>query len=69
MQTIEIKGTFGEARVFATDNEETALDETLDEAPFAYRGVEEIRAVVKDTVEIEEVLRPVYNFKAGNMEG
>ena len=43
--------------------------DTLDEAPFAYRGMEEIRAAVKDTVEIEEVLRPVYNFKAGNMEG
>ena len=42
--------------------------DTLDEAPFAYRGMEEIRAAVKDTAEIEEVLRPVYNFKAGNTE-
>ena len=69
MQTIEIKGTFGEARVFATDHAETALEDTLDEAPFAYRGMEEIREAVKDTAEIEKVLRPVYNFKAGNMEG
>lgn len=43
--------------------------DTLDEAPFAYRGMKEIREAVKDTAEIEKVLRPVYNFKAGNMEG
>lgn len=38
---------------------------TLDEAPFAYRGLEFIREAVKDTVEITEVLRPVFNYKAG----
>lgn len=38
---------------------------TLDEAPFAYRGLEFIREAVKDTVEITEILRPVYNFKGG----
>ena len=40
--------------------------ETLDEAPFAYRGIHEIRNAVADTVKIQEVLKPVYNFKAGN---
>ena len=39
--------------------------DTLDEAPFAYRGIEEILEAVKDTVEIKEILKPVYNYKAG----
>lgn len=39
--------------------------ETLDEAPFVYRGLEEIREAVKDTVKITEVLKPVYCYKAG----
>ena len=39
--------------------------DTLDEAPFAYRGMDEIRETINDTVEITNILRPVYNFKAG----
>ena len=39
--------------------------DTLDEAPFAYRGMEEIREAVRDSVEIKEMLKPVYNYKAG----
>lgn len=42
--------------------------ETLDEAPFAYRGLEEIAAVIGDTVTISKTIRPVYNFKAGAQE-
>ncbi|OUP80765.1 RNA-splicing ligase RtcB [Lachnoclostridium sp. An169] len=38
---------------------------TLDEAPFAYRGIDEILGAVKDTVEIRNILKPVYNYKAG----
>ena len=38
---------------------------TLDEAPFAYRSLEEIRSAAADAVSIEKILRPVYNFKAG----
>ena len=37
---------------------------TLDEAPFAYRGLEEIQDVIQETVRIEKVIRPIYNFKA-----
>lgn len=40
--------------------------ETLDEAPFAYRSLTELAERVRDTVEITEILRPVYNFKAGS---
>lgn len=39
---------------------------TLDEAPFAYRSLREIAEQIKDTVEITEIWKPVYNFKAGN---
>lgn len=38
---------------------------TLDEAPFAYRTMETIQSKIGDTVEINEIIRPVYNFKAG----
>ncbi len=43
--------------------------DTLDEAPFAYRRLDEIRRKIGDTAEIEAVLRPVYNFKAGKEKG
>ena len=42
--------------------------DTLDESPFAYRGLENIVEAIADTVEIEKILRPVYNFKAGSIE-
>ena len=38
--------------------------ETLDEAPFAYRDLDSIKSQIGDTVEIKEILKPVYNFKA-----
>lgn len=40
--------------------------DTLDEAPFAYRGIDEIASKISDTVEITDILKPVYNFKAGS---
>ena len=39
--------------------------DTLDEAPFAYRSMEEIREAIGLTVRIDRVIRPVYSFKAG----
>ena len=38
---------------------------TLDEAPVAYRGIDEIKDVISDSVEVKEIVKPVYNFKAG----
>lgn len=38
---------------------------TIDESPMAYKPIEEIMENVKDTVEIVDVIKPVYNFKAG----
>lgn len=43
--------------------------DTLDESPFAYRGLADIVEAIADTVEIEKILRPVYNFKAGSVRG
>ena len=39
--------------------------DTLDEAPFAYRTLDDIRDVIGETVWIDKILKPVYNFKAG----
>lgn len=38
---------------------------TLDECALAYKPMEEIIANIQDTVEILEIIKPVYNFKAG----
>lgn len=37
---------------------------TLDEAPQAYKPAQEIIRVIGDTVIIEDIVKPVYNFKA-----
>jgi RNA-splicing ligase RtcB len=39
--------------------------DTLDEAPMAYKPMESIVDNIKDTVEIKKILKPIYNFKAG----
>lgn len=38
--------------------------DTLDEAPMVYKPMDEIVENIKDTVEIEKIIKPVYNFKA-----
>ena len=38
--------------------------ETLDEAPMAYKSLEDIIDVVRDSVDIIEIMKSVYNFKA-----
>ena len=38
---------------------------TLDECPMAYKSMEDIADNIGDTVEINEVIKPIYNFKAG----
>jgi len=37
---------------------------TLDEAPFAYKPMDEIVANVGDTADIIKTIKPLYNFKA-----
>lgn len=44
----------------------TSVDaSTIDEAPQAYKPMEEIISQISDTVVIKERIRPIYNFKAG----
>lgn len=38
--------------------------ETIDEAPMVYKPMDEIVENIKDTVDILEIIKPVYNFKA-----
>ncbi|WP_330360291.1 RtcB family protein [Alkaliphilus oremlandii] len=38
---------------------------TLDECAFAYKPMDEIIENIQDTVEIVDIIRPIYNFKAG----
>ena len=40
--------------------------ETLDEAPFAYRDLDSIQDAIQETVAMEKIIKPIYNFKAGN---
>ncbi len=45
----------------------TSVNEaTLDEAPMAYKSLEEILPFVQETVDVVEILKPIYNFKAGS---
>ncbi len=43
----------------------TSISEgTLDEAPMAYKSLEDIIDVVAESVDVIEVMKPIYNFKA-----
>ena len=43
----------------------TSVNEaTLDEAPMAYKSLEDIIDVIKESVDVIEVVKPIYNFKA-----
>ena len=37
---------------------------TIDESPMAYKTMDEIIGNIKDTVEIVDIIKPIYNFKA-----
>ena len=39
-------------------------EETLDEAPMAYKSIDDILKHIDPTVEIIDVIRPIYNYKA-----
>lgn len=41
-------------------------EETLDEAPMAYKSLDDIIDVIKESVDVIEVLKPIYNFKASD---
>ncbi|MCD8206764.1 MAG: RtcB family protein, partial [Bacteroidales bacterium] len=43
---------------------ETVVRETLDEAPMVYKPMGEIISCIGDTVDIERIIKPLFNFKA-----
>ena len=42
--------------------------ETLDECPMAYKSIDDIIGNIEPTVRIDSVIKPIYNFKAGEEE-
>ncbi len=45
----------------------TSVNEaTLDEAPMAYKRLEDIIDVIRETVDVIDVMKPIYNFKASD---
>ena len=41
----------------------SVVESTIDEAPMAYKPSKEIIDLVQDTVDIERIIKPIYNFK------
>lgn len=41
-------------------------ESTLDESPMVYKPMQEIIDRIGDSVEINSILKPAYNYKAGN---
>lgn len=39
---------------------------TLDESPMAYKPINEIIENIKDTVDVVDIIKPIYNFKSSN---
>ncbi len=39
--------------------------DTLDESPFAYRRIDELKEAISGVLKVEGIITPVYNFKAG----
>lgn len=39
--------------------------DTLDECPMAYKPIESILDNIRETVDVQHIIRPIYNFKAG----
>ncbi|MBO5303102.1 MAG: RtcB family protein [Lachnospiraceae bacterium] len=45
----------------------TSINErTLDEAPMAYKALEDIIDVIQESVDVVDVMKPIYNFKASD---
>ena len=45
----------------------TSVNEnTLDEAPMAYKSLEDIIDVIRESVDVIDVMKPIYNYKASD---
>lgn len=50
------------AGIYTTSVNET----TIDEAPMAYKSLADIIDVIAESVDVIEILKPIYNFKASD---
>lgn len=78
MDLIEIKGKINTAICYARVVEDEAIEQmkgiyttsinenTLDEAPMAYKSLEDIIDVIRESVDVIDVMKPIYNFKASD---
>ena len=60
----EYKRTMKEADVYSSSVGES----TLDECSMAYKPMQSILDNIQDTVKVIDIIKPIYNFKAGNKE-
>lgn len=44
----------------------SVCDATLDEAPMAYKSLEDIIDVISESVDVIDIMKPIYNFKASD---
>ena len=45
----------------------TSVNEaTKDEAPMAYKFLEDIIDVIRDSIDVIDIMKPIYNFKAAD---
>ena len=45
----------------------TSINEnTLDEAPMAYKSLDDIIDVIRESVDVIDIMKPIYNFKASD---
>ena len=42
--------------------------QTLDECPMAYKSIDDIVQNIEPTVTIQDIIKPIYNIKAGDEE-
>ena len=42
----------------------SVCESTIDESPMVYKPMDEIISQIKDTVTIDKIIKPIYNFKA-----
>jgi RNA-splicing ligase RtcB len=69
MSRMKAKETFNldEFKESMKDVYTTSISEdTIDESPMVYKPMQEIIECIGDTIEIEKVIKPIYNFKASN---
>lgn len=46
----------------------SVCEETIDESPMVYKPMQEIIDCIEPTVEVKEIIKPIYNFKAKSRE-